>query len=158
MLEAYQFCHSCYDDTRETLLIGALKATHSAQTLQYFWSNAIWTTICNLLTYRKYLLTWLIAAGWIDGSCIIYLRWLYKYCILTEGCLKLDSVCCPWRRTVWQFHFLYFMFRLCYDRFSPWWFWEVDLPCFFLHECFTRLKSQHCWLSYMLQLLYFYCV
>lgn len=65
---------------------------------------------------EKYLLTWLIAAGWIDESCIIYLRRLYKYCILTEGCLKLDSVRCPWRRTVWQFHFLYFMFRLWYDR------------------------------------------
>lgn len=55
--------------------------------------------------------------------------------------------------------FLYFTLRLRYCL------WTVSImmvgclpPTLFLHECYTRLVSKHCWLSYMLQLLYFYSV
>lgn len=60
---------------------------------------------------------WLLRAEMIKWKVVLCIfRWLYVYCKLTEGCLKLYSVYCPRRGTVWQFHFLYFMFRLWYDK------------------------------------------
>lgn len=87
----------------------------------------------------------------------LYYVLFWVYCMVTEGFLKLYSFLCSWM--VDHFTFLYFTLRLWYCL------WTLSMmmvgclpPTLFLHECYTRLVSKHCWLSYMLQLLYFYSV
>lgn len=68
-----------------------------------------------------------------------------------------------WQKDVWNFiaciayegglfdNFTFYISCLDCDTtdiFAPWWFWVVNLPRFFLHECFTRPASQRSWLSY----------
>lgn len=63
-----------------------------------------------------YLLLWLIAVGWNDSVVLCTLDCMYT--VYWQKDFWNFIVCTAYEAgTIWQFHFLYFMFRLWYDRY-----------------------------------------
>lgn len=60
----------------------------------------------------------------------MYFSWLYLFCVMTEGCLKLYSECCLWNRSYLTFTFYISCLDCDINIFSPWRFWDVNPPCF----------------------------
>lgn len=123
--------------------------------------NAIWITFSN---HSLRIFIHNFTAGWTHTSCTMFCLWLH--CMATE---RPYSFWCSWREYVqllgeWGifglFHFFFFLFflyftlRLWYGRYHGG-RWDVCLPHYFYMNVTHGSWAEHCWLSYMLQLLYF---
>ena len=83
-------------------------------------------------------------------------------CLLyTERYLKLYSLHCFWRRTIWQFHFLNFMFRLWFNRFSSWYYGLLICHTFYMnvtHGLWANIAGCPICFNYYIFTLYRLCI